>query len=175
LLLSLNLQSEYPAEQLHLAYQSDVKTARIKGNGFYWQPGADDVGRHRFKIIATASNGLADSTSFMVEVRSFNAPPRFTPLRPISIPVGQPFNLPVRAHDPDGMDRDLVRYLGVNLPEGSTVDEQTGLFTWTPSLRQVGENTFRIIASDQYGAASSVDVTIRVVETGQRVGVGMDG
>ncbi len=168
LLISLELDSNVPAEQVQYAYQSDIESAKIKGNGFYWQPKADDVGQHRFKVIATASNGASDSTSFSVDVRSFNAPPRFAPLRPISIPVGESFNLPVRATDPDGMHQNLIRYLGVDLPEGATVDEQTGMFTWTPTARQAGENKFRVIATDQYGAASSVDITIRVVNAQKR-------
>lgn len=168
LLLSLELENEVPAKQLQFAYQSDIESAKIKGSGFYWQPKADDVGQHIFKIIATASNGATDSTSFSVDVRSFNAPPRFAPLRPISIPVGESFSLPVRATDPDGMHQNLIRYLGVDLPEGASVDEQTGMFTWTPTDRQIGENKFRVIATDQYGAASSVDITIRVVNTQKR-------
>lgn len=168
LLISLELAVDVPAEQVQYAYQSDVESAKIKGNGFLWQPKADDVGQHRFKVIATASNGASDSTSFSVDVRSFNAPPRFAPLRPISIPVGESFTLPVRATDPDGMHQNLIRYLGVDLPEGASVDEQTGMFTWTPTDRQIGENKFRVIATDQYGAASSVDITIRVVNAPKR-------
>ncbi|NGP77153.1 cadherin repeat domain-containing protein [Balneolaceae bacterium YR4-1] len=163
LLLDLELEGNIPAEQIQYAYQSDIQSAKIRSNGFYWQPKADDVGEHRFKVVATASNGATDSTTFSVDVRSFNAPPRFAPLRPISIPVGESFTLPIKATDPDGMHQDLVRYLGVDLPEGATVNEQTGEFSWTPTARQVGENNFRVIATDQYGAASSVDITIRVV------------
>lgn len=165
LLLTLELETDIPADQIQFAYQSDIESANIKGKGFYWQPKADDVGQHRFKILATASNGASDSTSFTVDVRSFNAPPRFAPLRPISIPVGESFTLPVRATDPDGMHKNLIRYLGVDLPEGASVNEKTGELTWTPTARQVGENKFRVIATDQYGAASSVDITIRVVST----------
>lgn len=164
LLLSINLENDFPLDQVQFAYQSDVESAKIKGNGFHWKPNADDVGRHRFKIVATASNGAADSTSFSVDVRSFNAPPRFSPLRPISIPVGENFTLPIRATDPDGMHKNLIRYLGVDLPEGATVNEKTGMFSWTPTDRQIGENKFRVIATDQFGAASSVNIAIRVVQ-----------
>ncbi len=163
LLIALELKGNIPSDQIQFAYQSDIESAKIRNNGFYWQPKADDVGEHRFKVIATASNGATDSTTFTVDVRSFNAPPRFAPLRPISIPVGEQFTLPIKATDPDGMHQNLIRYLGVDLPEGATVNEQTGEFTWTPTARQVGENKFRVIATDQYGAASSADITIRVV------------
>ncbi|MDZ7715867.1 MAG: Ig domain-containing protein [Balneolaceae bacterium] len=163
LILSLNLATSYPSDKVQFSYQSDIENAKIKGSGFYWQPLAEQVGTHQFKIIATAADGQSDSTKFSVEVRSFNAPPRFTPLRPISIPIGEEFTLPIKAIDSDGMNRNLVRYLGVDLPEGASIDEQTGKFVWQPTERQVGENTFRVIATDQYGAASSIDVSIRVV------------
>jgi hypothetical protein len=79
--------------------------------------------------------------------------------------VGRTFNLPVKAMDPDSDTKSLIRYLGVNLPNGASIDEQTGEFDWTPTERQIGKNSFRVIATDKYGAASSVDVTIRVIET----------
>ncbi|MDX1672081.1 MAG: Ig domain-containing protein [Balneolaceae bacterium] len=165
LLLSIGFRDDYPIDQVQLVYQSpSVDNAEIRGNGLHWQPSADDVGTHRFKIIATASDGQVDSTRFAVDVRSFNAPPRFAPLRPVTIPVGEEFTLPVKAVDPDGMDQNLVRYLGVDLPEGASLSEKSGTFTWTPEARQTGKNSFRVIATDQYGAASSVEVTLRVIE-----------
>ncbi|MDX1617973.1 MAG: Ig domain-containing protein [Balneolaceae bacterium] len=166
-LVPIGLQGNYPVEKVQFAYQSNSQDARIRGNGFYWQPLASDVGTHSFTIIATSTDGQVDSTSFRVEIRSFNAPPRFSPIRPITIPVGEPFTLPIKATDPDGMNPQLVRYLGVDLPDGSRIDERTGEFFWTPNVRQVGENSFQIIATDQYGAASQVDISIRVIEVSQ--------
>lgn len=163
-ILSLGLREDFPPGEVQYAYRSSVENAQIRGSGFHWQPSSGEVGTHEFRIIATSSNGLADSTRFSVEVNSFNAPPRFAPLRPISIPAGEPFTLPIRAIDPDGMHRDLIRYMGVDLPEGASVDEKSGELRWTPAARQTGEHSFRVIATDQYGAASSADVTITVVD-----------
>ncbi|MDZ7682342.1 MAG: putative Ig domain-containing protein [Fodinibius sp.] len=154
---------------MQFSYQSqDITSAEIRGQSFYWAPTSNDIGNHRIKLIASTNSGQTDSTSFNIEVKSFNAPPRFAPIRPISIPVGEAFSLPFKATDPDGMNADLVRFLGVNLPEGASIDEQTGEFSWTPSARQTGKNQFRIIATDQYGAATSVDVTINVIDNVQR-------
>lgn len=165
LLLPIQFVNHYPVSQVQLVYQSpSIENAEIRGNGLYWQPSANDVGTHHFKIIATASDGQIDSTRFSVDVRSFNAPPRFAPIRPITIPVGEEFTLPIKAVDPDGMDQDLIRYLGVDLPDGATLSEKTGTFTWTPEVRQTGKNSFKVIATDQYGAASSVEITLRVIE-----------
>jgi len=169
LLLPIALNKDIPAKAVQFSYQSpDIKTAKIRGQSFYWNPTADDVGTHRVKIIATSNTGKTDSTSFTIDITAFNAPPRFAPIRPISIPAGEKFTLPLEATDPDGVNKNLVRFLGVDLPEGATVDEKTGTFTWTPTARQVGKNEFRVIATDQYGAASSADIAITVVENVQR-------
>jgi len=163
LILALNTENNYPVKHLHFHYRSEIKSAKIKGSGFYWQPSTNAMGMHKFTIIATSDDGQTDSTSFMVHVRNFNQPPRFSPVQPMSIGVKQKFTLNFHAVDPDGSNKNLVRYLGVNLPQGAQIDEKTGEFTWTPQLQQVGKNTFRIIATDQYGAANSITVTLTVV------------
>ncbi|MFH5885135.1 Ig-like domain-containing protein [Halalkalibaculum sp. DA3122] len=163
-LQAIELEGSYPLENVQFAYQSNIQNANIRGNGFYWQPQSNNTGRHHFKIIASSLDGQVDSTSFTVDVRSFNAPPRFSPVRQITIPVGESFTLPVNATDPDGNDPDLIRYIGVDLPEGATVDEKSGRFQWTPTARQVGENSFQVVATDQFGAASQIDINIRVIE-----------
>lgn len=164
LIIPLQLEGNFPADQVQFNLKADVEGPIVRGQSLYWQPQSGDVGQHQFKVIASTPGGQTSSTSFTVDVRSFNAPPRFTPLRPITIPVNQPFSLPVRATDPDGLNKNLIRYLGVNLPRAASINEKTGMFTWTPTPRNLGKNTFRIIATDQYGAASSVNVTLRVIE-----------
>lgn len=165
LLFPIQFEQDIPANAVQISYQSDnITHAEIRGQSFYWQPTADDVGNHHAKIIASTSSGTTDSTSISIEVTSFNSPPRFAPIRSISIPINEEFSLPIKATDPDGSDRELVRYLGVDLPEGASIKENTGEFTWSPTPRQIGKNEFRVIATDQYGAAKSIDITINVVE-----------
>lgn len=164
LLLSFEIEGEVSIANVEFSYQSVINDAVIQGQSIYWNPDMNDAGRHLFKIIATLPGGKTTSQTFMVEANPFNAPPRFVPVRRITIPIGFPYSLPITAIDPDGMDKNLIRYLGVNLPEGATVNERTGLFKWAPTAKYIGEHTFRVIATDQYGAASSIDITIRVVE-----------
>lgn len=163
LLLAFHIEGNISVSQVNFSYQSNIDEAIIRGQSIYWKPAISDEGRYQIKVTATAPNGKTATETFMVEVQPFNAPPRFVPIRNITIPVGIPYNLPVTAFDPDGMDRSLIRYLGVGLPKGATINEQTGMLTWSPTARQVGKHTFRIIATDQYGAASSTDITINVM------------
>ncbi|HLR76377.1 MAG TPA: putative Ig domain-containing protein [Balneolaceae bacterium] len=164
LLLSFQIEGEASVADIEFSYQSGIDDAIIRGQSIYWKPEMNDAGEHQFKIVGTSPRGETASQSFTVEVKPFNAPPRFIPVRRVNIPTGFSYSLPITAIDPDGMDKNLIRYLGVNLPANATIDEKTGLFKWKPTAKQLGEHTFRVIATDQFGAASSLDVTIKVVE-----------
>ncbi|MEX0779952.1 MAG: Ig domain-containing protein [Balneolales bacterium] len=164
LLLSLGLDSEHDMNEVKFQYRSRIENANIHNQGLYWQPGSSDTGIHNFTILASTKDGQTDSTSFTVDIRSFNSPPRFTPVRPVSIAVDESFTLPFKAVDPDGIDGELVRYIGVDIPQGATLEENTGRFNWTPNRRQAGDHDFQIIATDQFGAAASQNINITVKE-----------
>lgn len=170
LLLPMEFETNVNFNDVSLSYSASFDNAQIRGNTFYWQPTATQTGRHSVTITASLADGRTDSTQFIINLRPFNSPPRFTPTRPISIPVGEMFELQISAIDPDGMDQSLNRYLGVDMPNGAHIDEQTGRFTWKPTDRQVGEHIFQVIATDQYGAAASQDYTINVVELSAQSG-----
>lgn len=164
LIVPILLENEFSAGDVSFSYEASFNNASIRGNSFYWQPSANQTGTHNIRITGTTTDGQSDSVDFTVELRPFNAPPRFSPSRPITIPVGEDFDLTINAVDPDGLNRNLIRYLGVDMPSGANLNEKTGRFTWTPNIRQVGEHEFRVIATDQFGAASSQNYTINVVE-----------
>lgn len=163
LLLAIELENDVDAD-VTFSYNASFNNARIRGNTFYWQPSATHTGRHQIEIVARSSDGQTDRQTFTVDLRPFNAPPRFTGTSPVTIPVGEAFQLDIKAIDPDGVNPNLIRYLGVDMPDGARLNERTGLFTWNPNIRQVGTHTFQVVATDQYGAAASQDFEIRVVE-----------
>ncbi len=164
LLLALEMQGDYPSGEVEFSYRSSVKNAKIRKQGFFWQPTVNQVGNFSFSIVASNALGQTDSTRFVVEVRSFNAPPRFSPVRSTSIAVNEEYSLQFTATDPENPQNSLVRYIGVDMPDGANINEKTGEFTWTPTERQIGESTFKIIATDRHGAASSIDVTLKVLD-----------
>ena len=169
LLLTLGLDSDHDISDIQFQFRSSVAGARISRQGLYWQPRSNDTGVHRFTVIASSKDGQVDSTSFSVDIRSFNSPPRFSPVRPITIAINESFTLPVKATDPDGLDSELVRYIGVDMPQGATLNENTGRLNWTPNRRQVGSHEFQIIATDQFGAAASqnINITVREIDRSQ--------
>ena len=144
--------------------ESSLNNIRTRGNSLAWQPGASDTGRHQIEVTATTPSGKSALMQFTVDVRPFNAPPRFTPTRAQTLAADEEFELEISAFDPDGTHPDLIRYLGVDLPSGASLNEQTGMFKWEPSIRQVGIHKFRVIATDQFGAAASQEFELRVVE-----------
>ena len=164
LILPLEFDGDVELSQISFSYNAPFDNARIRGKTFFWQPTSNQTGRHPVTITATTAAGESDNASFTIDLRSFNAPPRFTPSRPVTVAVGEEFELEITATDPDGRDQELIRYLGVDIPNGAEINEQTGLFVWTPNVRQVGEHKFQVIATDQYGAAASQNFTINVIE-----------
>lgn len=163
-IIPIEVENGSDSRDVTFSYSASFNNARIRGNTFFWQPTASQSGRHEVTITATSADGSSDSRSFTLDLRPFNAPPQFSPARPITLPGNELFEFQITAFDPDGIDQNLIRYLGVDLPDGAELNERTGLFRWTPTPRQTGEHRFRVIATDQFGAASSQDFEFRVIE-----------
>lgn len=164
LLMGVEFEDNINASDVELSYRSNASNVILKKQGFFWQPTVNQIGLNWFTIVASNPKGEIDSTRFSVDVRTFNSPPRFSPIRNTSIAVNDAYKITFRAIDPENPSNAIIRYLAVDLPEGASLNERTGLFSWTPSERQVGKATFRIIATDEQGAATSQDVSITVIE-----------
>jgi hypothetical protein len=164
LIQPFTINATQPISEVTFSVRSDVRNYKVRGQSLFWQPGADDLGEHEFTVIVNRTDRQSDSTTFRVDVRQFNSPPRFSPLRPTSIGVNEEYVLDIIATDPESLSSNLVRYIGVDLPEGSSLNEETGEFRWTPSATQVGKHIFKVIATDQLGAASTIDVSITVLD-----------
>lgn len=163
LLMAIEFENDYPPSDVEITTRSSVQNLSLQKQGLYWQPNPNQVGLNWFTIVASNTKGEIDSTRFTVDVRTFNSPPRFSPVRGSSIAINDPYEITFNAIDPEKPNSSLIRYLGVDLPDGAILNERTGNFKWTPTERQVGKTTFRIIATDEQGAAASQDVTFTVL------------
>ncbi|MEX0639055.1 MAG: cadherin repeat domain-containing protein, partial [Balneolaceae bacterium] len=85
LLIPIYLEVRPESGEVDFSWRAGFENASIRGNSFYWRPSASQTGRHDVTIVATASGGERDSVNFNVDVRTFNAPPRFTPQQPLTI------------------------------------------------------------------------------------------
>jgi hypothetical protein len=162
LLVTVDLETPAGGSVVY-SVRSETAKPVIRGKGVFWQPTSADIGTHAITIRGLSESGSRDSVTFTVEVRSFNQPPRFTPIRPVTIIANEPYGTTFRAIDPDSPSPDLIRYTAIDLPAGSTLSERTGLFNWTPDTRQIGVHRFTIRATDANGvpAETSVQITVR--------------
>ena len=165
-LLGVATQENWPKKAVRFSVKDAPAGLQIKSSGIYWQPQFNQIGMHRFQIIACSSNGLVDSTFIQVDIPSFNAPPRMSPIRTSTLVMGDAYSVRYTALDPESRHQgaSLVRFLGVDLPEGAQMDEKTGLLEWTPKEKDLGKHRFKIIATDALGAASSVEVELQVID-----------
>ncbi len=108
---------------------------------FQWSPALGQAGEHPL-IIRVSDNGLppgiTDVEGLIVCLEA-DSPDNQAP----SIPsrsvyrtyTGRPISFSIGATEPDGQE--LV-YAAENLPAGATLDADTGLFEWTPTVEQAG-------------------------------------
>jgi hypothetical protein len=75
----------------------------------------------------------ANTTSLFLR---HNNSPRLEDLADLTIEEGKPFQLQLKAYEPDG---DEFYLTASNLPEGGQFDANTGIFSWEPSYDQSGE------------------------------------
>ena len=129
----------------------------------FWQPTADQVDTHDVLLRVQDGRGGVALQPFTVTVSQPNTAPRIT-----SHPTGPavadlPYEYQVYAQDADG---DSISYGLVSPPAGMTIDETSGLLTWTPTPAQAGiSHHVAITASDGRGGETTQMFDLPVVAT----------
>lgn len=62
----------------------------------------------------------------------------------------------------DTDEGDTLTFSGSGLPDGATIDDETGVFSWTPTSEQVGSHTFDVVVTDSFGLANRETITVAV-------------
>ncbi|MCA9170534.1 MAG: tandem-95 repeat protein, partial [Planctomycetales bacterium] len=78
-----------------------------------------------------------------------NHPPQFTTTPIVEATVGQAYEYPLTATDPDG---DPLRYYLITGPDGAVVDPITGVVSWTPDRAADEQAAFDVRVFDSRGA-----------------------
>ncbi len=166
ILFGIQVVEDWPTDAIRYSVKSAPNGMKIKGEGVFWQPQFNQIGIHRLHIIAQSSTGLLDSTFIQIDITNFNNPPRISPIRTSTLIMGDPYTVTYIAMDPEAKhsQKSLIRFLGVDLPEGARLDEKSGKLSWTPTEKDLGVHRFKVIATDAYGSASSVQVELNVIE-----------
>src|SRR5262249_21466772 len=91
------------------------------------------------------ANRLSGSQTFTLVVRATNAAPVVAGVADRTVAEGATLTVALSATDADG---DAVTWSGTDLPEGATIDPQTGVFRWTPNFDQGGHHVITVRAGD---------------------------
>jgi hypothetical protein len=133
---------------------------------FSWSPSLTQQGGFEVSVVVS-DGGLKDTSKVtIITVNVLNQPPQFTSSLPdTTIHQMQTLTFQYEAEVPNGVKglhkSAVLKFKKVNFPEGASIDSLSGIFTWTPTYKQVG--SFRIIVSVSNGiliTKDSSDVTV---------------
>ena len=127
-----------------------------------WQPNPVNIGEHTIDVRVTDAGGLSAGQEFLLRVTGANTAPQIVSVPPTLAGVNEGYSYQAVATD---LERDGFEFSLVGSPEGMTVDEVTGVVSWTPI--EIGSYEVDLRVTDELGASSSQVYTIEVGE--QRV------
>lgn len=116
---------------------------------FSWKPNYEQSGQYNIIFGIKDPSGLSDEKQVMIQVNHVNRPPVLLPIEPITVDENQPLEFALQGSDPDKEDKGKLSYFAEGLPEGATLEPQTGLFSWTPSFDQSGTYNITLGVTDQ--------------------------
>ncbi|MGM0575487.1 MAG: putative Ig domain-containing protein [Myxococcota bacterium] len=121
---------------------------------FEWTPAPEDVGDAVFLTFVVSDGEAFDRETVRIEVVADKGanPPEILPVGDQAVVAGEPFEMALKATDPDG---DTVTWGHDGpLPQGATLESATGLFRWTPPQSRVG-STVRVTFTASDGTATT--------------------
>ncbi len=133
-----------------------------------WVPGAAEVGNVNVTVRVADDQGASVEQSFTVVVAAVgpNLPPIITSQPNLGATVGQPYQYQVTATDPDGGP---VRFAFLEVPDGMTIDESSGLIQWTSDAAGIGRVTVLVGDFDGGDAEQSFEVTVRSINLAPQI------
>ncbi|WP_163697194.1 putative Ig domain-containing protein [Adonisia turfae] len=124
-----------------------------------WEPAIDQIGIHDVILRVQDGNGGVDLQAFQVTVSNNSAPVITShPLGPTI--ANTLYQYDVDAEDADG---DTLTYSLLANPDGTTIDETSGLLSWTPNDNNFGDNFIRIQVTDGQGGIDTQSFTLPVI------------
>lgn len=131
------------------SFNSSTKT-------FAWTPGYNQAGTYPVTFTVNDGAGGSDSETITITVKNVNQAPVIEPINAKEIRVRETLEFRITAADPDG---DTMTYSLVNPPQSTFIDNQSGLFVWTPNENQTGDYVLTGRVSDRQ---TSTDLTFNV-------------
>ncbi|NJO93193.1 MAG: tandem-95 repeat protein [Hydrococcus sp. RM1_1_31] len=125
-----------------------------------WKPSFFAAGTYNnIQIIANDGNRSSRQT-FSINVTNSNRAPVLAPIAPQSGRENASMQFFLKAGD---IDRDVITYSAINpLPQGASLNAQTGEFSWKPNYNQAGDYLLKFAATDSSGATDVKEVAIAI-------------
>ncbi|NIV16452.1 MAG: tandem-95 repeat protein, partial [Aliifodinibius sp.] len=117
---------------------------------FQWQPTYEQSGTYPdITFTVNDPSGLSDSKTISISVNHVNRAPTIAEVENKTVNENESLEFQLSATDPDKEDQGKLAFSAVGLPEGATLDSQTGAFQWVPTYEQSGEYPVTFMISDQ--------------------------
>ena len=134
---------------------------------FSWQPSHElivdnkETKEYRIIFVVEAAGKIAKE-EVSIEVQGYDRAPVLEDMDAKSGEEGSEISFRLTASDPDG---DEISYSGESLPQGASINEETGEFSWIPNYEQAGdyELTLRATANGK-NDTQTVSLTVADVE-----------
>ncbi|MBU2634289.1 MAG: Ig domain-containing protein [Nanoarchaeota archaeon] len=127
-----------------------------------WNTLVIDDGQYKMRITVTDDYGAEDQDMVLFRIDNYvsvNHDPIITSSSITMGYVGELYSYDVDAYDEDG---DVLTYLLEELPDGMSINSNTGLITWAPS--QEGNYPIKVKVIDGNGGEDTQEFTINVNE-----------
>jgi len=137
-------------------FDIDPATGRIA-----FTPDQGDVGTHNVTFVVRDSRGLYDSVRVAITVTDANDPPVILDPGLLTAEEDAKFDFNFTATDEDGNGR--FNWLLVGGVGTMSLGPLNGRLTWIPTGEHVGTVNISVIARDNRGAATQINVSIQVL------------
>ncbi|MEO1005448.1 MAG: tandem-95 repeat protein, partial [Cyanobacteria bacterium J06638_38] len=140
--------------QLPQGARLDSRTGEFK-----WKPNYGQAGDYKFEFAVTDSNGSQDTKEVEIVVANVNRAPSIE-VKPQIVALGEALEFTLVGSDADlemgrrgdeetrGQGASTLVYSVENLPDGATLNTETGLIKWQPSPGQIGDYVVTYQVSD---------------------------
>lgn len=133
---------------------------------FSWIPNSNQEGEYTIEFIV---NDGTNSTSLFVDVtvNNVNNIPELSAniLSPVNVDEGQSLEIQFMVTDVDV--NDTHTFSAVGLPDGATINDVSGLFSWTPTFSQSGQHQIIFIVTDNNSSSDTLIYQINVANINQ--------
>jgi hypothetical protein len=130
---------------------------------FSWTPTYDDAGVYQnITVSITDPAGLKAEQIFNITVNNINRPPELQAVQKISSPENLAITQTFTGTDPDKEDEGKLIFSSDNLPQGASLDAQSGVLSWTPNFTQAGNYSLKIKITDSGSLSAEIETVIEV-------------